>query len=228
MFFAHFTNTFTWGGQRITYSVRQRKVSKMAPDLDPVLSITPWSHERHYPKVACDQKKNFSPPQAFKFFLNIVFKFPTPRAKNRSNAPSPPGEIKERLYESFFLKKPLFSKALAQGEKEQMTLVGKRRRKEESRITGNRERSSNRRRKTGSIAIIRCSCRQKKKKPCSLLDLDLKGEQIERFSGTRGFWDPKTRKKVKCQVTAQNLPGFLEDKTVYAVSNPQSSQVKTV
>ena len=45
-----------------------------------------------------------------------------------------------------------------------MTLVGKRRRKEESRITGNRERSPNRRRKTESIAIIRCSCRQKKEK----------------------------------------------------------------
>ena len=65
---------------------------------------------------------------------------------------------------NLFLKKPLFSKALAQGEKEQMTLVGKRRRKEESRITGNRERSPNRRRKTGSIAIIRCSYRKKKKK----------------------------------------------------------------
>ena len=66
-----------------------------------------------------------------------MFKFLTPRAKTRSNAPSPPGAIKERLYESFFfLKKPLFSKALAQGEEEQMTLVGKRRRKEESRITG--------------------------------------------------------------------------------------------
>ena len=63
------------------------------------------------------------------------------------------------------------------------------------------------------------SPKKKKKKTCSLLDLDPKGEQIGRFSGTRGFWDPKTRKKVTCQVAAQNVPGFSEDKTVYAVSN---------
>ena len=56
-----------------------------------------------------------------------------------------------------------------------------------------------------------------------------RGSKLEDFQKQEGFyWDPKTRKKVKCQVTAQNLPGFLEDKTVYAVSNPQSSQVKTV
>ena len=63
------------------------------------------------------------------------------------------------------------------------------------------------------------SPKKKKKKTCSLLDLDPKGEQIGRFSGTRGFWHPKTRKKETCQVTAQNVPGFSEDKTVYAVSN---------
>ena len=36
---------------------------------------------------------------------------------------------------------------------------------------------------------------------------------------TRAVWDPKTTKKVTCQVTAQNVPGFSEDKIVYAVSN---------
>ena len=46
------------------------------------------------------------------------------------------GKLKRDYMNLFFFKKPLFSKALAQGEKEQMTLVGKRRRKEESRITG--------------------------------------------------------------------------------------------
>ena len=61
--------------------------------------------------------------------------------------------------------------------------------------------------------------KKKKKQPCSLLDLDPKGKKIGRFSGTRGFWYPKTRKKETCQVTAQNVPGFSEDKTVYAVSN---------
>ena len=36
---------------------------------------------------------------------------------------------------------------------------------------------------------------------------------------TRAVWGPKTTKKVTCQVTAQNVPGFSEDKIVYAVSN---------
>ena len=40
-----------------------------------------------------------------------------------------------------------------------------------------------------------------------------RGSKLEDFQKQEGFyWDPKTRKKVKCQVTAQNLRDFKRTK----------------
>ena len=69
-----------------------------------------------------------------------------------------------------------------------------------------------RRRKMGSIAIIRCSCWKKK----LLLHWTwiCGGANRTLFRNKRSFIGTLT-----CQVTAQNVPGFSEDKTVYAESN---------
>ena len=159
-----------------------------------------------------------------------MFKFPTPGAKIRSNAPSHPGKLKRDHMNLFqkLEKNPCFLKLLPKGKRNRWHSLEREggRKNPESRESqgGLRERSPNRRRNTGSIAIIRCSCRKKKKKKKKTLALYwtwiCRGSKLDAFPKQEEFyWDPKTRKKVTRQVTAQNVPGLSEDKTVYAVSN---------
>lgn len=109
-----------------------------------------------------------------------------------------------------------------------MEREGGRKNPESREIQGrSRERSPNRRRKTGSIAIILCACR--KKKLVLYWTWNGRGSKSDAFPKQEEFyWDPKTRKKVTCQVTAQNVPGFSEDKTVYAVSNRNRKRKTTI
>lgn len=171
-----------------------------------------------------------------------MFKFPTPRAKTLSNAPSPLGEIKERpdmnLFQKLKKKKqPSFLKLLPKGKRDRwhsLEREGGRKNPESREIQGSsRERSPKRRRKTGSIAIIRCSCRQKKKLVLYWTWI-WRGSKSDAFPKQEEFRTLRLERKLhvkslfKMCWDFQRTKLFTQYQTGTGREKLQSSQVKTV